>query len=58
MKTRTLKQLVLYNYRYIFGYLIVFLFSIYFLGWRLGSLVPGLAPLEIVTAAANTNLGS
>jgi hypothetical protein len=58
MKTRTLKQLVLYNYRYIFGYAIVILFSLYFLGWRLGSLVPGLAPREIANAAANTNLQS
>lgn len=58
MKTRTLKQLVLYNYRYIFGYCIVILFGLYFLSWRLGSLVPGLAPLEMQTAANNASVQS
>ena len=58
MKTRTLKQLVLYNYRYIFGYSIIVLLAIYFLGWRLGSLVPGLAPQELVATANHVSLQS
>lgn len=56
MKTRTLKELLLYNYRYWIGYSIVIGFIIYFLGWRLGSLVPGLSATEISTAASNTSL--
>lgn len=56
MKTRTLKELLLYNYRYWIGYSIVIGFIVYFLGWRLGSLVPGLSAREISTAAANTSL--
>lgn len=56
MKTRTLKELLLYNYRYWIGYLIVIGFFIYFLGWRLGSLVPGLSMGEITAAAGNTSL--
>lgn len=56
MKTRTLKELLLYNYRYWIGYSIVIGFIIYFLGWRLGSLLPGISMNEISTAASNTSL--
>lgn len=58
MKTRTLKQLVLYNYRYVFGYSIIVLFAIYFLGWRLGSMTPGLAPQELSAAADHASVQS
>ena len=58
MKTRTLKQLVLYNYRYFFAYCVVIVSIAYFLGWRLGSIGPGLAGQEIVTAARHTNIES
>lgn len=56
MKTQTLKQLVLYNYRYIFGYLIIDLFAGYFLVWRLGTLVSGLASQEMSAAATHVSL--
>jgi|GEM_PF-3891257 len=51
MKTRTLKQLLLYNYRYIFAYVIIIGFVVYFLGWQLGHIGPGLSAPEISTAA-------
>lgn len=58
MKTRTLKQLLLYNYRYLFGYLIVIGFILFFLGWQLGSIGPGLAQPEISTAARSANIAT
>lgn len=58
MKARTLKQLVLYNYRYVFGYSIITLFAVYFLSWKLSSLVPGLAAEELSSAASNASLQS
>jgi len=58
MKTRTLKQLLLYNYRYWFGYTIIALFVGYFLFWQLGSIAPGLSQLEMDTAARNLSLHS
>lgn len=58
MKTRTLKQLLLYKYRYIFGYGLVVGLVLYFLAWQLGSIGPGLTQLEIVTSARHTNLTS
>jgi hypothetical protein len=56
MKTRTLKELLLYNYRYWFGYSIICGFIVYFLGWQLGSLTGGLSQAEISTAARHTAL--
>lgn len=56
MKTRTLKQLLLYNYRYIFAYVIIIGFVIYFLGWQLGHIGPGLSAPEINTAARHLSL--
>lgn len=58
MKTRTLKELLLYNYRYWFGYSIVIGFIVYFLGWRIGSIPNGLSSTELSTAARNTSLDS
>lgn len=46
MKSRTLKQLLLYNYRYLFGYSIVFGFILFFLGWQLSNIGPGLSQAE------------
>ena len=51
MKTRTLKQLLLYNYRYVFAYAIIFGFIAYFLGWQLSTIGPGLSAAEIESAA-------
>lgn len=56
MKVKTLKSLVLYNYRFIFAYIIIFLFAGYFLFWRLGSLPRGLSEVELVTAAQSSSL--
>lgn len=56
MKARTLKELLLYNYRYWFGYAIIVGFVIYFLGWQIGSLPNGLSQQEISTAAQNSSL--
>ncbi len=58
MKTRTLKQLLLYNYRYWFGYSIIAIFAAYFLFWQLGHVRPGLSQLELETAARHLNLAS
>lgn len=56
MKLRTVKELLLYNYRYWFGYSIIIGFIVYFLGWRIGSIPSGLGPAEVETAARNTSL--
>lgn len=56
MKTRTLKQLLLYNYRYIFAYAAVIGFGLYFLLWRLQSVGPGISSQELQVAAQNTSL--
>lgn len=58
LKASTLKSLVLYNYRYIFAYAVVFIFALYFLAWRLGSIAPGLSQPEIQTAAHNSSLAT
>lgn len=58
MKSRTLKQLLLYNYRYWFAYATVFGFILFFLGWRLSHLPPGLAPQELTNAARHLTLSS
>lgn len=55
MKTRTLKELLLYNYRYWFGYSIIIGFIVYFLGWRIGSIPNGLGAAEIEAAARNAS---
>lgn len=56
MKTRTLKQLVLYNYRYLFAYFVIALFAVYFLGWQLTNIGPGLSQPELITAARHLDL--
>lgn len=56
MKTRTLKQLLLYNYRYLFAYAVILGFVAYFLGWQLGQIGPGLSTPEIATAARHISL--
>lgn len=58
VKERTLKSLVLYNCRYVFAYLLIFVFAFYFLCWRLGSIIPGLSQPELVAAAKNSSLES
>ncbi len=58
VKERTLKSLVLYNYRYVFAYLLIFVFAFYFLCWRLGSIIPGLSHPELIAAAKNSSLES
>lgn len=58
MKTRTLKELLLYNYRYWFGYSIIIGFIVYFLGWQIGTLPGGLSQPEINTAASRADLQS
>lgn len=46
MKRSLLEQVLLYDYRYLFGYTLVLLLGLYFLFWRLGSLLPGLGFAE------------
>lgn len=56
MKTRTLKQLLLYNYRFYFAYAVIAGFIAYFLGWRLANIGPGLAQQEIANAARHIHI--
>lgn len=56
MKTRTLKQLLLYNYRYRLAYLVVIGFTLYFLGWQLSQVAPGLSEPELDTAVRHLSL--
>ena len=53
MKIRSLKEVLLYNYRYWFGYTIVFAFGLYFLLWHLATLNGGLSAEELSTASAH-----
>lgn len=55
MKTRTLKELLLYNYRYWFGYTVLLGFVAYFLSWRLSGLTGGVSQAELVAAARHTS---
>lgn len=55
MKGKTFKQLMLYNYRYIFVYCLIALFVCYFLFWQLSSIGPGLSVEETHVAAVHTN---
>lgn len=55
MKTKTLRQLLLYNYRYIFAYTFILFFVGFFLFWRIGTVGPGLSQAELETAAVHTN---
>lgn len=56
MKTRTLKQILLYNYRYWFGYSIIAFFGAYFLLWQINTIPPGLSQLELQAASSHTSL--
>jgi hypothetical protein len=56
MKTRTLKELLLYNYRYWFGYAVLLGFVAYFLSWRLSGLPGGISEPELIAAARHTSL--
>ena len=56
MKTRTLKQILLYNYRYWFGYSIIGFFGAYFLLWQINNIPPGISQLELQAAANHTSL--
>ena len=53
MKVRSPKEVLFYNYRYRFGYAIVFAFGLYFLLWRLTTLNGGLSADELSTASAH-----
>lgn len=55
MKTKILRQLMLYNYRYVFAYSLIAIFAAYFLLWQLGSVGPGLSATELDLAALHTN---
>lgn len=55
MKGKTFRQLMLYNYRYVFAYAIIAIFIAYFLFWQLGSIGPGLSQQETHIAALHTN---
>lgn len=55
MKTKTLRQLLLYNYRYIFAYAFIIFFVGFFLLWKIDSIGPGLSRAELDVAAAHTN---
>lgn len=56
MKIRTLRELLLYNYRYWFGYAMIIGFVFYFLGWKINTYPLGLHQFEITTAAGNLGL--
>jgi len=56
MRTRTLKQLLLYNYRYFFVYSLITVFILYFLFWQFGYTRMGISQLEIATAARHLSL--
>jgi hypothetical protein len=58
MKIKTLKQLLLYNYRYLFAYGVIIVFAIYFLTWQLGSIGPGLSDPELASAAQHVSFKS
>lgn len=58
MKRTLLQQLILYEYRYIIGYIALVLITLYAMFWRLGTLVPGLNQIEIDQALLSTDLGS
>lgn len=58
MKARILRQLMLYNYRYVFAYTVIIAFALYFLGWRLGSIGPGLSAPELEVAARTSSISS
>lgn len=53
MRTRTLKQLLLYNYRYTVAYIFLIIFGLFFLAWRINDIPNGLYANEINTAAHN-----
>lgn len=55
MKGKTFKQLMLYNYRYVFAYALIGVFIAYFLFWQLDSIGPGLSQQETHIAALHTN---
>lgn len=58
MKRSLLQQLVLYEYRYLIGYMILFALTAYAMFWRLGTLVPGLSAIEIEQAQLSGDLGT
>lgn len=55
MKSKTLRQILLYNYRYIFAYAFIFFFVGFFLMWRIANVGPGLSQAELDVAAVHTN---
>ena len=55
MKGKTLREVLLYNYRYVFAYGLIALFIGYFLFWQIGTVGPGLSTSEIHSAAIHTN---
>jgi hypothetical protein len=56
MKKSLFQQLVLYEYRYLIGYVFLFALTAYAMFWRLGTLVPGLNEIEIEQATFSNNL--
>lgn len=55
MKIRTLKQILLYNYRYVFAYSCMVVFILFFLCWRLWSHPSGVSDVELEYAATNAD---
>ncbi len=58
MKTSTLTQLLLYKYRYWVGYGLVIVCGLFFLGWQLSSVAPGLSQSEMISASHHISLTS
>jgi len=58
MKRTLFQQLILYEYRYFIGYLVLIGVAFYSMFWRLGTLVPGLHEVEVAEASLSTDLGS
>lgn len=55
MKRSIFEQIVLYEYRYILGYLALISSSLFVLFWRLGSLLPGISLLEAKSGIISSN---
>ncbi|MDX1765620.1 MAG: glycosyltransferase family 39 protein [Candidatus Saccharimonadales bacterium] len=58
MKRSLFQQLILYEYRYFIGYLVLIGVALYSMFWRLGTLVPGLNQEEVIQASLSTDMSS
>lgn len=52
----TIKELLLYRYRYVFGYAILVILSVGLIAWQLGGIPPGFSEVEQQSAVASHSL--